>query len=181
MYGLVNRGVEELVCSNFGDETWQQIKEKAQIEDELFISMEQYDDNVTYALVEAASEVLELPPETILETFGRYWILYTGKEGYGHLLNTAGNTFEGFLGHLDQMHTRVSLIYPNLQPPSFRCTNITAQGLHLHYYSHRAGLAHLVIGLLQGLGELFETAVEVTHIQRCVDGADHDIFQLCYP
>ena len=32
MYGLVNRAVEDLVCTNFGEETWEKIKEKAGVD-----------------------------------------------------------------------------------------------------------------------------------------------------
>lgn len=39
MFGLVNRAVEELICTQFGEETWEAIKEKASLEVEAFISM----------------------------------------------------------------------------------------------------------------------------------------------
>jgi hypothetical protein len=35
-----------------------------------------------------------------------------------------------------------------------------------------------VIGLLEGLGELFATPVTICHEQRQEDGADHDVFQV---
>lgn len=180
MYGLVNRAIEELVCTNFGDETWETIKEKAAIDIDVFISMDSYTDDITYQLVNAASEVLGIPAREILITFGEYWTLYTAKEGYGELLKMSGSSLPEFLHNLDTMHARVGLIYPELKPPSFRCTDVTEQGMLLHYHSTRTGMAPLVEGLLQGLSKMFDTAINIEHIQqRAVDGK-HDIFRLTY-
>lgn len=51
MYGLVNRAIEELVCTTWSEEIWESIKEEAGIDIEAFISMESYTDEVTYKLV----------------------------------------------------------------------------------------------------------------------------------
>ena len=46
MYGLVNKAVESLVLSKFGQDTWDIICEKANISGPI-ISMKSYDDQVT--------------------------------------------------------------------------------------------------------------------------------------
>ena len=176
MYGLVNKAIEDLVCSRFGKESWEAIKRKADVDIEVFVSMDTYPDDVTYKLVGAASEVLGLPAETLLEAFGEYWVLYTGKEGYGEMLKMAGDTLPAFLQNLDSLHARVGLTFAQLKPPSFRCTDIREDSLRLHYYSDRAGLAPMVVGLLKGLGVMFETPVEVTHVSSRDNGHDHDEF-----
>ena len=86
MYGLVNRAIEELVCTHFSEETWEAIRTEADVDIEAFISMEPYPAAVTYQLVEAASKILGLPVEATLTTFGEYWTLYTAREGYGELV-----------------------------------------------------------------------------------------------
>lgn len=180
MYGLVNRAIEELICTNFGEVTWEAIRTEATVDTEVFVSMEPYSDEVTYQLVGAASRILEVPAEDILITFGEYWILYTAKEGYGELLKMAGNTLPEFLLNLDNMHARLGLLYPELQPPSFQCTEMTASGMLLHYRTHREGMAPLVVGLLQGLSKMFATELTIEHVQkRHIDG-DHDVFKLTY-
>jgi hypothetical protein len=70
------------------------------------------------------------------------------------------------------------LFYPKLQPPEFSCTDVGATSLRLHYYSHRPGLTDFVVGLVQGLGKLFNTPVKWTLVQSKADGADHDIFEI---
>lgn len=176
MYGLVNKAIEDLVCIRFGKESWDAIKRKADMDIEVFVSMDAYPDDVTYKLVGAASEVLGLPAETLLEAFGEYWVLYTGKEGYGEMLKMAGDTLPAFLQNLDSLHARVGLTFPQLKPPSFRCTDVTEHSLRLHYYSDRGGLAPMVVGLLKGLGGMFEIPVEITHVSIRDNGHDHDEF-----
>lgn len=176
MYGLVNRAIEELVRERFGDETWEKIKQKANVDTDVFIGLEAYPDSVTYSLVGAASEILNLPGETILEEFGKYWVLYTGKTAYGSLLDSTGTTLFESIRNLDNMHSRISLTMPHLQPPSFQCTDETENSLRVHYYSERAGLAPMVIGLLKGLGVLYRTTIDVRQVASVGQGADHDEF-----
>jgi hypothetical protein len=180
MYGLVNRAIEQMVCQHHGDATWEKIKEEAAVDIDVFIGNQGYDDAVTYRLVGAASAVLNVPADQILEMFGRHWILCTAKEGYGDLLCGAGNDLSSFLCNLPNFHTRVKLLYPHLKPPLFSCDEVTPDSLHLHYRSSRPGLAPFVRGLLFGLGELFK--VEVTPVQLAFKdrGADHDIFQVSW-
>lgn len=177
MYGLINKAVEDMVRSKFGDDTWSRIRTRADLPDEPFLSMEQYSDKSTYDLVAAASEELGVEPEKVLEEFGHYWILYTADAGYGELIRSGGKTMLEFLHNLDQIHTRAKLSFDEMAPPSFLVTDETPGRLTLHYFSHRAGLAPFVVGLLKGLGERFH--VEVTITPRRLDGENpHDVFDV---
>lgn len=180
MYGLVNKAIEGLICSQAGEAAWTQIKQKAGIEEDYFVSMNPYPDEVSYKLVGAASEVLRLSAEEVLIQFGEYWVLYTAQEGYGNLLAMTGHDFRGFLFNLDNMHAQVGLGFPELKPPSFRVTENSPEELILHYYSDRAGLSPMVIGLLRGLGKLMNTAVSVKQTANRAEGADHDEFLVQY-
>ena len=108
--------------------------------------------------------------------FGEHWTLYTAQEGYGEMLNLAGRTLFEFLQNLDHLHARVGLLFPQLRPPSFRCTDVTGGSLRLHYYSERPGLTPFVIGLVKGLGRRFNVPVSITLAQSRTGGADHDEF-----
>ena len=180
MYGLVNQAVEDLIRAEHGEATWQAIKGRAGVDAPAFISMSPYPDAVTYRLVGAASEVLAVPVPALLEAFGEYWILYTARKGYGHLLTLAGTSFPEFVQQLDQLHAHVALSFTELRPPTFWCTEVGERSLRLHYRSSREGLAPMVIGLLRGLGTMFDTAVTVTHVASPGQGADHDEFQIAF-
>ena len=176
MYGMVNKAVEQMVCANHGEAVWEAIKTKAQMDVEVFISNEPYDDEITYRLVGAASEILGLPVETVLKAFGRYWVLETAQKGYGALMQSSGRNLAEFLVNLDNMHTRVRLMFPKLIPPRIECHDITATSLFLDYYSHRPGLAPFVIGLVEGLGEMFATPAQVEQVGWKGGAVDHETF-----
>ena len=149
MYGMVNKAVEDMVVIHHGELIWEQIKSKAGVEVEVFMSNESYSDDITYNLVAAASEVLKVPAEQILIGFGEHWVLHTAQAGYGGLMNAAGKTLPEFMRNLPNFHSRVTMIFPKLQPPHFEGTDITERSLKLHYHSHRKGLAPFVMGLMQ--------------------------------
>ena len=174
MFGLVNKGIEDMVCNQFGEDIWESIKEKADVDIVTFISMDSYPDDFTYRLVDAASEVLNISPTDVLEAFGRYWVLFTATEGYEELMAITGDTLPEFLQNLDNLHGRVGLSFPNLQMPSFQCSELQPESLNLHYYSDRPGLTPLVIGILKGLGERFKTDVDIRHVSGKSDGKDHE-------
>lgn len=180
MYGLVNQAIEDLVRANHGDSTWEAIKRKVGLDLEAFVAMESYPDEVTYGLVAAASEVLGTPADRLLEAFGTHWTLFTAQRGYGDLLKRCGSSFREFMTNLHELHTRVALTFPHLTPPSFWCTDVTDHSLRLHYQSKRAGLAPMVVGLVRGLGTMFDTRVEIVPARTREQGADHDEFLVTF-
>jgi hypothetical protein len=176
MHGLVNQGVHDLAIQLGGEQLWREIRAAAGIDHETFIGMETYADDVTWRLVEGASCVLGMSTSEVLHAFGRHWILYTARRGYGPIFDTMGRSLTEFLGNLDAMHARLSLSMPDLRPPSFVCEELSDGQIRLEYRSDRPGLAPMVIGLLNGLGELFELDLTVTQTVDRIDGADHDEF-----
>ncbi len=180
MYGLVNKAVEDLVKTNFGEAIWEEIKAKASVKETAFSSMQPYPDSITYNLVGAATEVLGLTAAQVLETFGEYWVLFTAQEGYGDMLNMAGKTLPEFLQNLDMLHVRVGNLMTDLKPPSFECENITENSLTLHYFSDRPALTPMVVGLVKGLGKRFNTPCEVAILESRDTGHDHDVFAITW-
>jgi len=180
MYGLINLAVHDLIRKRFGTEAWEAIRRDAGVEEDAFIGMQSYPDEVTYALVASASRCLGLPATTLLEAFGEHWIRYTASEGYGSMLDLAGTSFLAFVQNLDRLHTHVAAHMPALVPPSFR-TEVLGEGhLRLHYYSKRQGLAPMVVGLVKGLAARFGQVATVSLVTSTAEGADHDTFDVVY-
>ena len=181
MYGMINNAIETMVTEHYDVATWERIKAHAALDTEVYISNQGYPDSDTYALVTAASEVLQLPAEEILEAFGQHWVLRTATEQYGPLLDTAGNSIQEFLCNLPNFHAHVILTLPNLEPPEFRVAQVTDSSLELHYRSHRPGLNAFVIGLLKGLGTRFDTPVDATlQDTQSVNGSHESTFLVCW-
>jgi hypothetical protein len=182
MYGLVNKTIGDLVKTNFGADSWELITEKANVKGSSFESASNYHDHITYDLLHAAVEVLGMDANSILFAFGEYWVLYAAaEEGHEETLKAAGNSFPEFLPNLNDLHVRVKYLMPELQPPTFECSDMQERSMLVHYYSHRKGLTHLVRGLLSGLGKRFNTPCE-TVVLACRDKGegDHDIIKLTW-
>jgi len=180
MYGMVNKAIRDLISTRHGEAVWELVRTKAELEEEVFISTVSYPDAVTYRLVKEASEVLQISPDNLLMEFGRWWILETARKGYGHLMEAGGRSLGEFLVNLPNFHTRIVMIFPELKPPEFECTDVSANALRLHYRSERPGLAPFVVGLLQGLGEMFQTELEVIQEAAVEAGAEHDVFKVSW-
>lgn len=180
MYGMVNQGLQDFVVSHHGADMWAAICLDAGHADIEFASMSQYPDDVTVALVGAASARLGMSGEAVLESFGEHWVGYTAHCGYRDVLQMNGTSFRSFLQNLDAMHLRVALTFTNLQPPSFRCVDSGPNSLTLHYYSSRSGLGPLVVGLVKGVGKRFQTNVKVQALDPAHDEPGHLRFHVEY-
>ncbi len=180
MYGIVNKAIKNLVTTNFGQEVWEKVLEKSGVEVDFFISNEPYDDAITYKLATAISEELDMPLSDVLYTLGEWWVLKTGKERYGGLMESGGANLKEFLVHLPGFHNRVMMIYPNLTPPEFKVSDITENSINVHYHSTREGLKDFTRGILNGLGKMYNTEVEVKEVQSRDEGATHEIYNVSW-
>jgi len=178
MYGVVNKAIQGLVTENFGEEKWLEVKTKAGIDEESFLSNESYPDAYTYKLAAAASEQLNMSLSDVLIAFGEYWIAKTGMQHYGELMKAGGQDLKEFLINLPGFHSRIMLIYPKLQPPEFKITDVQSLSLHLHYYSDRPGLKYFVYGLINGLAKMFNTPVTIEIISDRDLGHHHEIYKV---
>ncbi len=180
MYGLVNRAVEDLLTQRFGAQAWERVRTAAGVDVGAFVAMSPYPDELTYALVAAASAELELPAEAVLGAFGEFWILYSAEQGYGELLAMMGDDLPSFVRDLDQMHDRLRMTFPLLRPPSLWVSDVDEGSLVVHYRSERDGLLPFVEGLMRGAARRLGRDVTTTVLRRRADGADHDELRLVY-
>jgi hypothetical protein len=180
MYGIVNKAIEDLVKENFGEEKWDAVKERSGVDIDFFLSNEPYDDDITYKLAGAVSEEMQMPVSDVLQAFGEWWVLRTGKEKYGGLMEAGGSGLKEFLINLPVFHNRVMLIYPKLTPPEFKVSNAEENSIHVHYFSKRVGLQDFVRGLLSGLGKMYNTPTQIELLQSRDDGSDHEIFKVSW-
>jgi hypothetical protein len=180
LYELINRAIRDMVVANHGEATWARVLDRAGVEAEHFEAMDPYPDALTHQLIAAASEELHEHPHAFMRSFGEFWVTYTAAEGYGHLMDLAGSSLPEFLRNLDDLHAQVGVHFPSLKPPSFDTDAHKPGSMRLHYHSERDGLAPMVIGLVEGLGQRFDTAVDVDQVASRNEGADHDVFEVCY-
>ena len=180
MQGVIYKSIEDLVTSAHGAEAWATILRKAGVDDPTFVGMSRYPDELAGRIIGAASGVLGVPAEDIMRAFGRHWTNHTAPTYYGDLMAFAGTSFIEVVSNLDQMHARISLVFPNYKSPSFRCETLGEGKLRLHYRSERQGLGPVVEGMLVCLGDRFSLDVEVVQEKARTDGHDHDQFIVTY-
>lgn len=180
MYGIVNKSIQDLITANFGLDKWEIIKEKSKVDVDYFLSNEPYDDDITYKLAGAASEVLGITVGQVLNAFGEWWILKTGKEKYGGLMTAGGSNLKDFLVNLPLFHNRIMLMYPKLTPPEFKVSDLQGNSILVHYHSKREGLQEFVRGLLTGLAKMYAVDAEVELLQSRDEGSSHEIFKVSW-
>ena len=177
MYGLIYEAMRRLITEQAGADAWSRIAARAETA-ETFVGLLYYDDDVTYRLVGAASAELDTPAEDLLRAFGQYWSSRVGPENYRDVLGATGTSVTTVLANLDLMHARIQNLYPELVPPSFAVSETFDGGVMVEYRSHRDGLAPFVVGLLEGLGTLYETPTVVTHEQPRSAEQPYDVFRV---
>jgi hypothetical protein len=177
MYGLVQKGLKDMVCHTMSEDVWRDICRAASYDGHDFEPLQTYPDSLTAALVDECAKRMQLTHHEVLRQFGRYWIAFTAHEGYGPILDLFGTDLKTCLSNLNRMHGHMGAMMPSLQPPRFRVTANGDSSMTLHYYSGRTGLAPMVLGLIEGLSEKFSEPVSINHIpigQR----SDHDEFEI---
>lgn len=177
VYGMVQRGMAALVTSEHGEQVWLAILERAGVPGMEFVGTEPYPDEITYALVGAASDVLDMDAATLLHRFGHFWVVDFAPDEYGPMLDAAGLDIPTVLGNLNALHSRAGLIFPGYLPPRFAVTDLEDGRLRLHYYSHREGLAPFIVGLVEGVATRAGTPAQVVH-EGTID--DHDVFTVTW-
>ncbi|MFN8157588.1 MAG: heme NO-binding domain-containing protein [Candidatus Nanopelagicales bacterium] len=174
---MINEAMRRLVSESSGAEAWTEIADRADAP-ESYAAMSYYDDSVTYALVGAASDVLGTPAPELLRGFGHYWATRVGPENYAEILGATGTDVVSVLVNLDHMHARLQSLYPELRPPSFAVSGEDADTFEVLYSSEREGLAPFVVGLLEGLGDLYGTPATVVHVSAPSSEQSYDVFRL---
>jgi len=164
MYGLINNTFRKFVAKTYGDDCWNSVQMRTELDEDCFLSFRKQADDSTYALVGAASEILEIPGALLLEQYGRYWVDNVAKVQFSQIMEVTGKDFVGFVNNLDGMHKGISGTFLGYSPPKFHLEKHDEAYYRLSYRSVRAGLTPFVSGLLQGLGSHFKTSIEIKSI-----------------
>ena len=118
------------------------------------------------------------PKSKILEMFGEMFFEFCGESGYDKILQVLGGTLMEFLQNLDALHDHLATIYPGMRAPSFRCMEREDGSMILYFSSERAGLEHVVLGLVRSAAkELHGKDVNVTILSSSEDSKAHN-FQI---
>uniref|UniRef100_A0A8B9GKF2 guanylate cyclase n=1 Tax=Amazona collaria TaxID=241587 RepID=A0A8B9GKF2_9PSIT len=180
-YGFINTCLKSLVVEKYGEETWEKLRLQAGVQDS-FLTFEVYNDEITMQLVDKACKILGVPADMVLREFGEYFFEFCKRSGYDHMLRTLGGNLYEFIENLDALHSYLSLSYQEMNAPSFRVEKNEDGSMHLHYYSDRRGLCHIVPGIISAAAldffniELSMEIVNQTEEEERTGKKEHIVF-----
>lgn len=167
MYGMIHRGLRQMIIDQSGEDLWSKIETKLGTGPEHLISAQTYDDSLTLAMIGATAELLEQSVPECLNAYGRYWIEFAERGAYGAMLDFTGRDICTFVDNLDRMHQAVHAAMSEAIVPSFQVTERGPGYLRVEYRSKREALEPFVKGLFEGLLNRFGLTgtVEATSVR----------------
>jgi guanylate cyclase soluble subunit beta len=179
MYGVINKSLRDMVTEGHGEAIWAQVLAKAGVPSDSFLAMRSYDDEITFRLAVASSDVLGVDVDTALHAFGKHWVNHTLARDYDALVRSTGSTMLEFLENLNELHDRISTTFLEYEPPEFRVSELQKNRMEVEYISHREGLNSFVSGLLVALSERFNEPMSIEATEDLsVDAGTHTKFSL---
>lgn len=166
MFGMIHRSARDMVHEQFGAAAWDQVLETAGLDEAVLVSAQNYPDETTLRLVEAAARTAGLTLDETLEAFGRHWVRAADRGPYSGTLRMLGGSLLESLTNLDSMHASIQIAMPEARLPQFRVIAHGPAEIRVAYHSHRQGLEAFVRGLLEGLLARFSTLGTVAQAGR---------------
>ncbi len=178
MHGLINRSLERFLSDTYGDDVWQDVANAAGLEFKHFEAMMEYDDHITYAVIDAASQRLGKESPSLLEDLGTYMVSNPKVESTRRLLRFGGVTFVEFLHSLDDLHERIKLAVPELDLPQLTLKGYRATGgFKLICRWHHQGFSAVLLGMLRAMADDYGALVFMEE-DECGDGFETISIQL---
>jgi len=163
MHGLINRSIQCFVRDTYGLQTWEEVTRIAELEFVSFEAMLPYEDALTYAVIDAISQLQAKPRNDIMEDIGTYLVSHDSVAAVRRLLRFGGEGFVEFLHSLDDLHDRVKLAVPDLDVPHLELRDHTPGAFSLTCRSPYEGFGHVIVGLLRGIADDYGALVFLEH------------------
>lgn len=163
MHGLINRSIQTFLRDTYGAAFWQRVARSAGLEIDNFETMLLYEDASTGAVVEAASNLLARPRESVLEDLGTYLVSHPNLEPLRRLLRFGGVGFVDFLHSLDELPGRTRLAVPDLELPHMELTDEGGDVFSLVCRGGPAGFGHVMVGILRTMADDYGALVVLEH------------------
>lgn len=171
MQGIVFTTLAEMIEEKFDIPTLQSILDKANLEDDAFVSTSIYPDSSLVRIVEAASEVSGITVPDLIKVYGEYLFGHFVKLHEAMILES--DNLKDFLLRIDSViHVEVSKLYPGSSLPIFDYEDIDENNLVMIYQSPRK-MCYLAEGLVIGAAQYFNTPYKLKQTKCMHSGADH--------
>lgn len=177
MKGVVFIILNEMVESQYGIETWEEILDEVKPKcGGVYISTENYPDEEIVGFVSVISAKLNLSSDQVTKVFGRYLFDELNKK-MSFFSKQSANLFE-FLDSIENVvHKEVRKLYIDPNLPTIDCKVLSDTELHMHYHSPRK-LCYLAEGLISGAAEFYGDTIKITHDVCMHKGDDNCVLKV---
>ncbi len=163
MHGMVNHSMQLFICHSHGLETWKTVMRTAGFDFVEFESMLSYKEEVTPAIIRAASEVLDRPRADLLEDFGTFIVSHPRFEAVRRLLRFGGEDFVDFLHSLDDLADSVRVAIADLHLPKVELDEISENQFLLECEASLEGYSYAMIGVLRAMADDYGALAVLEH------------------
>ncbi len=164
MHGLINRSIQCFIRDTYGPAAWGDVALAAKLGFSNFESLMTYDDELTFAVIDAACLRLDKPRDTLLEDLGTYLCSHPNLEPVRRLLRFGGGTFSEFLCSLDDLDERARLAVSDLELPNIELYREGPGIVSMYCEASYTGFGHLMVGVLRAMADDYGTLALLEHM-----------------
>ena len=169
MHGIIHLELQKFVTERYGEQAWQTLAEKANLEQEIFTPLRAYSDELMLRLVRIAVDLTRTPAEDLLEAFGEY--LVSGYLAlYGNLLKPEWRTLDVIEHTEETIHRVVRIRHPGAEPARLKAERRAPDEVVLFYDSTRR-LCAVARGIGRGFARHFGETVAIDE-RKCMHRGD---------
>ena len=164
MLGLIPRSFQFFLRDTYGVPQWETVAKRAECGANGFESMLNYPAALVNLLIDAASETLNRPRESLLEDMGTYLVSHDSMGTVRRLLRFSGVNFFDFLNSIEELPERGRLVLPELDLPDLNLTDLGGGQFRLRCVAKLPGAGHIVMGLLRAMADDYGALVLLDHL-----------------
>lgn len=166
MKGVVFNIFEDFVEESFGDAAWSDLLDESNMSEEVFISINSYDDAILIKLIGKVVDKYSLEMTTLTRNFGKFAFPRLVRRIPG--IASSFKSSKEFLKGLDSIiHIEVQKLFAGAETPRFYFVE-EGNDLILDYVSKRQ-LTYFALGLIDGLGGVYSESLDVELLSSSED------------
>eukprot|EP01033_Poteriospumella_lacustris_P024259 gene24259-gene19937 len=142
MFGWICGSMEDLVISQFGEETWLEVLQLSgvKIEKGEFFHSIDFPEEYIYRLVDCFCTIKSMSQRDVMLAFGVHFAVYIAKCGMEKILLCSSTSMREWIHKIGEPHRLMRIKYPTANLPDFRVEPDAndPRVVVLHYYSTRS-------------------------------------------
>lgn len=175
MHGLVNKGLERFLADTYGQGTWLEIAQAADLPAEGFEALLTYDVGLTLQVVNIAAARLGKSEHALLEDLGTYLVSDPKMDSVRRLLRFGGIDYADFVSSLDELPERARLAVPNLNIPEVTVEEFGPDEYRIDVMSDFGRFGVILAGILRAMADDYGC---LSVIEWSSDAPQHETLQV---